>query len=173
MTDSSIYLNFPKALRRLNAYRIVKGPILPIYIVSMMRILPSPLNLGVIPNESPTVLKAEKTSNNTSCIVAHGSLIKRMNDEIKITVKLKEMTVNALVTKGEGSVLSKMLTVSLAAILDFKKANITPIVLVLTPPPVEPGEAPINIRKIKRYAEAALSELKSIVLKPAVRDVTV
>ena len=63
------------------------------------------------------------------------------------------------------------MTDSLAAIFDLRKANITPVVLVLTPPPVEPGEAPINIRMIKRKAAAKLIEFRFKVLKPAVRGV--
>lgn len=73
-----------------------------------------------------------------------------------MTLKLKEMTRKALVMSGKGRVLRKMDADSLAAILDFRKANITPIVLVLTPPPVEPGEAPMNMSKIKRKTEAEL-----------------
>ena len=64
-----------------------------------------------------------------------------------------------------------MLIDSLAVILDFRKANITPTVLVFTPPPVEPGEAPINMRNIKRNTEAEPRELKLTVLNPAVRGV--
>jgi hypothetical protein len=121
-----------------------------------MTILPRALNFGVRPRESPTVLKAENTSKSTSRKLTADSLNKRIKEERKMKLRLKEITRKALVTRGKGRVLRKMDTDSLAAILDFRKANITPIVLVLTPPPVEPGEAPMNMSKIKRKTEAEL-----------------
>ena len=44
--------------------------------------------------------------------------------------------------------------------------------LVLIPPPVDPGDAPINIRKIRRKTVGAAKVVISWVLKPAVRAVT-
>ena len=44
--------------------------------------------------------------------------------------------------------------------------------VVFMPPPVEPGEAPININTKLINIEAELSLLKSMVLKPAVLVVT-
>ena len=78
---------------------------------------------------------------------------------------------NAFVTDSMGKVLRKRLTDSLAVILDLRKANIMPIELVLTPPPVDPGEAPVNISIIKRKTAAKLREFRFMVLKPAVRGV--
>lgn len=45
-------------------------------------------------------------------------------------------------------------------------------VLVLIPPPVEPGEAPINIRMIMKNWEAGSIRAMSMVLNPAVRVTT-
>ena len=45
-------------------------------------------------------------------------------------------------------------------------------VVVFIPPPVEPGEAPININKTVNKTEAELYKPISIVLKPAVLAVT-
>jgi hypothetical protein len=126
------------------------------YMVRITTTFPRALNFGVRPKERPTVLKAENTSKRTSRKLTPGSLNKRRKEERKMTLKLKEMTRKALVMSGKGRVLRKMDADSLAAILDFRKANITPIVLVLTPPPVEPGEAPMNMSKIKRKTEAEL-----------------
>ena len=64
-----------------------------------------------------------------------------------------------------------MLMDSLAAILDLIKAKITPNVLVFTPPPVEPGDAPMNMREISIKIAAGWREPKSMVLKPAVLGV--
>ena len=141
------------------------------YIVRITTTLPREVSFGVIPKESPTVLNAENTSKSTSFILAQGWAIKRMKEERKIMPTARVTTVNALVIDCMGRVLRKRLTESLAAIFDLRKANITPVVLVLTPPPVEPGEAPINIRMIKRKTAAKLSEFRFMVLKPAVRGV--
>jgi hypothetical protein len=48
------------------------------------------------------------------------------------------------------------------------KAKITPIVLVFTPPPVDPGDAPINIREIRRKTVAGFRDSRTMVLKPDV-----
>lgn len=133
--------------------------------------LPREVSLGVIPSERPTVLKAENTSKSTSFMLAQGWAIRRMNEARKMIPTARVTTVNAFVTDATVRVLRKRLIESLAAIFDLRKANITPVVLVLTPPPVEPGEAPINMRMIKRKAAAKLSEFRFKVLKPAVRGV--
>ena len=49
---------------------------------------------------------------------------------------------------------------------------ITASVVVFIPPAVEPGEPPINIRKIVRILLAGESAAVSVVLKPAVLAVT-
>ena len=48
---------------------------------------------------------------------------------------------------------------------------ITANVVVFTPPPQEPGEAPKNMRKIIMASVASRSEAMSIELNPAVRQV--
>jgi len=72
-----------------------------------------------------------------------------------------------------GTVLRKRLAEFLARILDLMKAKMTPTVVVLTPPPVDPGDAPINMRTMRRSAEFAPKAARSMVLKPAVLAVTV
>lgn len=52
----------------------------------------------------------------------------------------------------------------------FKVANAK--VLVLTPPPVEAGEAPIHIKKMTNNNDGTVMSAKSITLKPAVLGVT-
>ena len=46
--------------------------------------------------------------------------------------------------------------------------KIIPIVVVFIPPPVEPGEAPINMSIINKKVEASFKSTNDIVLKPAV-----
>jgi hypothetical protein len=48
----------------------------------------------------------------------------------------------------------------------------TPAVVVLIPPPVDPGEAPIHINKRYIITVGKLIAVKSTLLKPAVRGVT-
>lgn len=45
-------------------------------------------------------------------------------------------------------------------------------VVVLIPPPVDPGEAPIHISKMTNNSDGMAMAEKSTVLKPAVRGVT-
>lgn len=142
------------------------------YMVKIITILPKLLSVGVMPRESPTVLNAEKTSKIASFMLATGCVSRRIKEEKKMTHMAKVMTVKAFMTDSMVRVLRKRLTESLAVILDFKNPSITPIVLVLIPPPVEPEEAPINISIIKSRTAEKLKEFRSMVLNPAVRGVT-
>ncbi len=142
------------------------------YMVKMITILPKLLSFGVMPRESPTVLNAEKTSKIASFMLATGCVSRRIKEEKKMTHMAKVMTVKAFMTDSMVRVLRKRLTESLAVIFDFKNPSITPIVLVLIPPPVEPEEAPINISIIKSRTAEKLKEFRSMVLNPAVRGVT-
>ncbi len=51
-------------------------------------------------------------------------------------------------------------------------AKSTPSVQVFMPPPVEPGEAPINIRIMRKKSVGLARFCIGTVLKPAVRAVT-
>ncbi|GAI26531.1 unnamed protein product, partial [marine sediment metagenome] len=105
ITVSSTYSNLPKAFWRLKAYNRVNGPILPMYMVRIITILPTPLNFDVIPRESPTVLKAEKTSKSASLMLATGWVSKRIKEERKMMHIAKVTTVNAFMTDSKGKVL--------------------------------------------------------------------
>ena len=50
--------------------------------------------------------------------------------------------------------------------------SINPAVVVFIPPPVEPGEAPININTTNRKTVGSRSSAMEIVLNPAVLVVT-
>ena len=51
----------------------------------------------------------------------------------------------------------------------FSLHQITKMVVVLMPPPVEAGEAPINMKKIASSWLAVAASARFTVLKPAVR----
>ncbi len=76
------------------------------------------------------------------------------------------------VRRSLGMVLLKMFTSS----FPFKRFHIIrkrrEALVVLTPPPVEPGEAPINIRIIVKRIVSLARRPISTVLKPAVRGTT-
>ena len=56
--------------------------------------------------------------------------------------------------------------------VDQSAAIVTPKVVVLMPPPVPPGEAPMNIRTISSANDGVVIAPMLMVLKPAVRGVT-
>jgi hypothetical protein len=56
--------------------------------------------------------------------------------------------------------------------MDIIVANNIKKVVVFNPPPVEPGDAPTNIRNIELNIEESLKAALSMVLKPAVLVVT-
>ena len=56
--------------------------------------------------------------------------------------------------------------------ITITEMRITAKAVVLMPPPVEPGEAPINIKMIEESTDAGLRFALSIVLNPAVLVVT-
>ncbi len=76
------------------------------------------------------------------------------------------------VIRSFGIVRFQMLTSSLPFhLLQIKSVRRVALV-VLIPPPVEPGEAPMNMRTIIMRIVALVSWPMSTVLKPAVRGVT-
>ena len=82
----------------------------------------------------------------------------RMRDTLLVTVSMGTLFLNRLTRRF----LRTRLRVN---------AVISASVVVLTPPPHEPGDAPKNIKKIIMARVASLSDAISIVLKPAVRQV--
>jgi len=142
--------------------------------------MPQRLSCEVTPKERPTVPKAETTSKryfrkNPSLwgeIFPSGWVIKRR----KVIKVMKETAITKMATTFRtislGTVLLKTLTaafpVSLFHIKDIKTAK----EVVLTPPPHEPGEAPINMKIISINKTALCRKFNSTVLKPAVLAVT-
>ena len=100
---------------------------------------------GVIPVESPAVLNADVTSN-ISCIKSYSG----SNTHIKNVAVHKMPTYNTVIINAFEIFSSDMLRRKACADFflpkHFKACIITKMVVVFAPPPVEPGEAPMNIR---------------------------
>ena len=77
-----------------------------------------------------------------------------------------------LVTVSSGIVRLKRFTLDLLFSRFQVKSTSTARVVVLIPPPQEPGDAPINIRNRKNARVELFNDAMSTVLNPAVRQVT-
>jgi len=150
---------------------MVSGPILPTYIKMVIKNLPVWLSRGVIPVESPTVPKAEKASN---IILSNGkgSTIRSRNNTKKIRVAERVISEVASRMLVDGILRLQMLKSLLPFKRDVMDSTSTAKVVVFIPPPVDPGDAPINISARVISIEAGLRLPVSIVLNPAVRVVT-
>ena len=91
---------------------------------------------------------------------------------VPITTKDRAMMAKAL--RMEDSAIS-LLKISIRSLPLARLTKLTvamAIVLVLIPPPVDPGEAPIHMSIKTTRSEGSLNSAKSMVLKPAVLVVT-
>lgn len=132
------------------------------------------VNVGVKFKLNPTVLYAEKHSKTTvKTGVSLGSNIN--NAMIAIPMTIKEIHKMAKAREVDSLLIllpriwMRLLPIATANMFNVASAN----VLVLIPPPVDAGEAPIHIKKIINNKEGTLNCVKSTVLKPAVLGVTV
>jgi len=156
----------------------VKGPTLPTNIVRIINIFPKLLRCGVIPVDKPTVPNAEVTSKRIfkkkfdSPPARRPSATTRSIVKTTIQAKPKKKTVKTLLTMLFGMVLPKIETWGLFLNIDQKTARIIPKVTVFIPPPVDPGEAPINIKIIIKKSVGVASLPMGKVLNPAVLGVT-
>ena len=122
----------------------VKAPILPVYITRIMTSLPATDSPGVIPVDSPTVPNAEITSNKSWIKVQSGSRIHIRNVAMQTTPRDRIVTRYALERFSGEMFLRKELRGRFTKIL-LAACTSTKKVLVLIPPPVDPGDAPMNI----------------------------
>src|SRR5690606_13335902 len=134
---------------------------------NLLELLKSP----VIPKLKPTVLYAEKHSKAMSSNPFFGSKCAIRKMPKPITINESAITANALLTEISAISLLKI------SILLFPFARLIKLsvamakVLVLIPPPVDAGEAPIHINRIIIMMEEKCNWLKSIELNPAVLGV--
>ncbi len=127
--------------------------------------------------ERPTVPKAETTSKSVLDKVPSGFfVIPSENEIIMVTKKTqdkarKNITITSLIIFF-GTDLPKIITRLLFFIIPTIAAPRTAKVVVFIPPPVDPGEAPTNIRKTMNIKEGTAIFPIGKVLNPAVLAVT-
>lgn len=150
---------------------IERGPILPMNISIKTINFPIHDNWGVIPKERPTVFIAADTSNIIWSRVA-SSVVDNITTENRDIKKVKQIRAVAFLTKLLGILLSKisMSSLPLNTLIRLSIGIIT--VVVLSPPPVDVGEAPIYIKIINIIELAIVKEGTFILLNPALFGVT-
>src|SRR5690606_10670566 len=131
---------------------------------------PASLSSGVIPKLSPAVAYAEKHSNAISSRLLSLSVIVKANIDAPIANSDSIMIANALLT---ASFEIRRLKISKSS---FPRArlmilrNATAKVVVLIPPPVDPGEAPIHISNMINITVGNVKLSILATLNPAVRE---
>ena len=145
----------------------VTGPNLPINIKIAIRILPKLDRRCVTPVDKPVVLRAEIVSKSMSNEPICSVKLRRNMDANNMT-KDNDMIISALFIVSRGIRFLAMMVSSYPCIDDETEARIIPMVVVLTPPPVELGEAPMNIRSIVRQSVAVLKVFTCPKPKPPV-----
>jgi len=146
----------------------VSGPIRPRNIVIIITIFEAIDSDEVMPVESPTVAEAETTSKNICIDVKPVSKNMIAVVERKVMPRKRTKIASALFTISLGMVLLETSTWFFSLIIVLMLINMTAKVVVLIPPPVEPGEAPINMSNIMKSMVAGLNLDMSTELKPAV-----
>ena len=145
----------------------MRGPTLPVNIVKIIINLPVVEREGVMPRVSPTVPNADIDSNNIG-MNSKGSVIQSKVVVTTTVPKDSNIITKARFKKSSGRVFLKTFISScpFKTLLINKKAVAK--VVVLIPPPVDPGDAPINISEMSKNWDASVIELIFIVLNPAV-----
>ena len=134
----------------LNANPIVSVPILPTNIVSIKIYLDVSVKPAVIPVDKPTVPNADTSSNNIRIIAVSGSRIASKKVEMNIKDAEKINIEKALFNNSQAILCrnNSRLRLPLKVAIDETIINVN--VDVLIPPPVDPDDAPMNIKKIMR-----------------------
>lgn len=125
-----------------------------------------------MPVDKPTVPKADISSNKRFTKLLPGSVIERKNVEIKIREIENKAIEKAFLIVSLEMVCLTISTLFRPFIVLIAERKITEKVVVFIPPPVDPGEAPINIRNIIKISTGNPRLVKSTVLNPAVRQLT-
>ena len=130
-------------------------------------------NEEVIPQERPTVPIAEHTSYKTSSdlkeLPSMANIAQEKSSIAETTININE---SALLMVSFETLRLNMVTLLFEVITLLKRQNITASVVVLKPPPVPAGEAPIIIRSIHTSFEAGVISPCEKEAKPAVLVVT-
>ena len=149
----------------------VKVPTLPANMVKIKISLLATDKSGVMPVESPTVPNADTSSNNSWIKLYSGSKMHRRNVPIQTSSMERSDIMKALETASP-AMLRRNAPICFLVNKHLTSCIRTKKVLVLMPPPVDPGEAPINIRIININNPALVNSPMGYVEKPAVRAET-
>ena len=138
--------------------RIVSAPTRPINMVRIITILEPTLSDEVMPRDKPTVEYAEIHSKLIDLKSSSGLkvLVKRIDMVIIKTDKV--ITAKALRIESVENSVPEYSTLSLPRAMLIALSMATEKVLVLIPPPVLPGEAPIHISNMVIIMEGLLSK---------------
>ena len=153
-----------KTIRLVIASANVSVPILPIYMVKIIIDLPAKLSEEVIPVDNPTVPNAEISSKSRLRKLLFVSVIDNAKVEININEIENSAIENALLMVSFEIVCLTISTFFRPLIVLIAERRITEKVVVLIPPPVEPGDAPTNIRNIMKISTGCPRWVKSTVL---------
>jgi len=153
------------------AREMVRAPRRPKNIRIVITIFPERDKKGVIPRESPTVPNAETASKEISIRECTSEKLSMIIQPITKTMEKRKITIDRFSTVN-GIFFLNNSTRFLPLMTDQTPATRIPAVVVFIPPPVEPGDAPINIRIMKKRAVGMEIAAVSKVLNPAVLVVT-
>ena len=145
------------SVRKAQSEATVNGPIRPVYMINMTISLLAGWSCGVMPVDRPTVPKADVASNKSCRNVRSGSRRHRMNVPPHTTNADSSVTIKAFWTTSPATVRRNAVGIRPVAALRVacRRAN---SVVVFMPPPVEPGDAPTNMRRIKTNRPASVNE---------------
>lgn len=137
--------------------------------LQIMITFPAALSCGVMPKLSPQVAYAEKLSNAMDMNPRWLSVIASPSMVLPTARKERAMMAKALLMESVDILRPKISSLSfpLAKLAMFRSA--TAKVVVLIPPPVEPGEAPTHIKKTAMASMGIEKPPASATLNPAVR----
>ena len=138
---------------KLHTVAMVSGPSLPINMVVIRISFAPAFKSGVIPVDSPTVPKALTVSNSNFIKSSSGSAMHIRKVCTQTTASASMAMRNAWDTTSVGIRRLNALQCLFVAALNMLFIS-TKVVVVLIPPPVEPGDAPRNIRTARTNSPA-------------------
>jgi hypothetical protein len=138
--------------------------------VIIIKVFPVIVSSGVIPVLKPTVPKAENTSKARAKKGLFSTIV-----ITNITINIKQSEIKMIVRALRISVEGMRFPQKTTSLEPWSSALTTPIisakVVILIPPPVEAGAAPINIKIKIKNREGVLKDSMGSTLKPAERGV--
>lgn len=143
-------------MRMAMAIKNVRTLTRPINIIKIRITLPQTVISAVMPVDRPTVARADVTSNKMRMKEKFS-----VRHKIMVATTIKEAATQkiarALMMRPCSRRLLNKITSSLPRIIELTVAKMIAMVVVLTPPPVEPGEAPQNIKMMMKNRLASYS----------------